>query len=194
MKNNFETKFKEKIGINFNQFYLEQKPKLIYHLMKYVGDEVLTEDYAEETFTQTLIKLDQYDNKKSQIQTWMYRIGLNLVIKDYKESKRLSTISLDQPQLNEVKLCNMIEGDTVSEKTLENNKLAKISKKIIKKLPPKYSEIMHLREIERWKYKDIATHMKMPLGTVKCRIKKGRSLIVHKLKKIDTISKIVGNE
>lgn len=196
MTNTFETKFHEKTGIEFNKFYHEQKPKLVYHLMKLINDKEIAEDFAEETFIVSLQKLDQYDKKRSKIQTWMYKIGMNLVRKDYKDNNKLPLVSIEKTTKNDLKIINILTDDNTSEleTKAENKKRAKLSKSIIKKLPDKYSEIMHLREIEKWKYKDIAKHLNIPLGTLKCRIKKGRDIIRHKLQKKNIIMEINGNE
>jgi RNA polymerase sigma-70 factor, ECF subfamily len=185
--NEYEQQFKEITGFDFNEFYKEHKPKLTWHLSSLTKDLRLAEDFADEAFVQSLVKLHQYDPKRgAQIHTWIYTIGRNLCIKDYKESQRLPATSLDKEYESNLTLANFLSYDDGKKELAKENELvhkAELVKKAIQELPPKYKEVMEMRELEHMQYKQIANSLDRNLSTVKSQIKKGRSLVVKKVER-----------
>jgi len=51
----------------------------------------------------------------------------------------------------------------------------------IDRLPPEFRETLILREIEDLSYKEIASVLKVPVGTVMSRLSRARSLLVREL-------------
>ena len=163
MKNNNELskEFQSKTGQKFDDFYHKYKPKLIWYLTKYTKDEKKSEDFADDAFTQALIKIGNFDKEKSQIHTWVYKIGENLVKKDFKDRKRMSVFSLDKDNSDNLNLINIIPNSDVHDKhEFETDhmviKKAEIVKDAILKLPEKYKKVMLMREIENRPYLEIA--------------------------------------
>ena len=162
MENNELSKnFELKTGINFNTFYNGYRNKLIWHLTKYTKDQDISQDFVDDAFTQALVKIDNFDNDKSQIHTWVYKIAENLVKKDFKDRNRLSLVSMDKENDDETHLT--ISGMLSDED--DNNKVetdlilikkAKIVKDTIMSLPEKYKTVMVMRELQKKSYTDIA--------------------------------------
>jgi RNA polymerase sigma-70 factor (ECF subfamily) len=182
-----EVKFKESTGLNFQEFYNDYKPKLRWHLASFTKDLQLAEDYTQEAFIQGLKKIDTFDPSKSQIQTWITTIGRNLVIKAHKESLRLPSVSMDK-DLDEdnTSLITFLPYDDGKEEIVKEKEIHYkygIVVESIEKLPPKYKEVMIMREIEKMPYKDIADKLERNLSTVKSQIRKGRQLIIDDVEK-----------
>lgn len=160
MNNDLAKNFEIKTGYKFIKFYNKYRPKLVYYLTRYTKDQELAEDFADDAFTQSLLKIDNYDKEKSQIHTWIYKIAENLVKKDFKDKKKLSIISFDKDNDDNLNLINVIPGDDIDNNVMEQNKIiikkAEIVKEAIYKLPDKYKKVMILREIENKPYLDIA--------------------------------------
>jgi len=86
--NQFETKFKDITGTNFNKFFVEQKPKLVWYLTRWTRDIELAEDFATEAFMQALEKIHTYNNEKAKFETWLYTIASNILKKNYQDSQK----------------------------------------------------------------------------------------------------------
>lgn len=183
----FEVKFKEATGCDFNEFYHDYKPKLRWHLNAFTKDLQLAEDFAQEAFIQGLRKIDTFDSSKSQIQTWITTIGRNLVIKAHKESQRLPSVSMDK-DLDEdsTSLITFLPYDDGSEEKIKDKETKckyKIVVDAIEELPNKYKEVMIMRELEKMPYKDIADRLDRNLSTIKSQIRKGRQLVIDGVEK-----------
>lgn len=155
----FEKKFKEKTGINFNKYYNQYKPKLTWYLTKYTKNIELAEEFANIAFVQSLEKIDSYDMKLSQFITWLTSIAVNIVIKDYKDKLRQNTTSLDYELNSNFTLNSILSYDDHSiENTIDKENIAKCNKikDVIYSLPDKYKKVMIMREIDKKPYKEIS--------------------------------------
>lgn len=156
-----EERFKKKTGLIFSEFYASYKPKLIWHLSRYTKNKEIAQDFADDAFTLSLLKIENYNNEKSQIHTWIYKIGENLVKKDYKDRLKMNVTSLDKENADNLNLINLIPNGSCEEILIKENdnvlnKKAEIIKDAINNLPEKYKRVMVLRELENKPYTDIA--------------------------------------
>lgn len=160
-KNELAKSFQLITGQKFEDFYHKYRPKLVWYLTKYTKDQEKAEDFADDAFTQALLKIDNYDKEKSQIHTWVYKIGENLVKKDFKDRKRMTVFSLDKDNNDNLNLINIIPNSDINDRhKFEMDhilvKKAEIVKDAIFQLPEKYKRVMVMREIENKSYLQIS--------------------------------------
>lgn len=159
IRNKLAENFEQKTGLKFESFYRKYRPKLVWYLTRYTKDQERAEDFADDAFTQALLKIDNYDSDKSQVHTWVYKIGENLVKKDYKDRKRLYAFSLDSETDNNLSLINVIPHNNDqydAEQELILDKKVDLVKESIFSLPEKYKRVMIMRELENKPYLEIA--------------------------------------
>lgn len=160
----YEKQFKEKTGLDFNDYYRKYRPKLVWFLMKYTKNKELAEDFAQDAFIQSLHKIHQYDVEKAGYITWLSKMARNLVIRNYNDQKRLPTTSIDKKLNNDSNLTDYIEyddGSTIKQQFNLSNHKAKLVKDTIDVLPFKYQKVMTMREINKMSYKDIAYNIRI---------------------------------
>jgi RNA polymerase sigma factor (sigma-70 family) len=159
INNDLEKNFEKITGLNFDTFYHKYRPKLVWYLTKFTKDQEKSEDFADDAFTQALLKIDNYNKEKSQVHTWLYKIGQNMVKKDFKDRKRMMVVSLDKENSDNLNLINIIphKSDSIDiENELILNEKVNIVKDTIFELPEKYKKVMILRELENKPYLEIA--------------------------------------
>jgi len=190
--NELEKQFESRTGINFQHFYKNHKPKLIWYITKYTKDSGIAEDHVEDAFIQALLNIETYkrpDEGGAQLNTWIYKIAENIVKKVHKDQERLPTDSMDKDLATNFSLSNVIAYDDSKKSTDEYNifvKKANIIKDAIFNLPEKdskYRTVLIMREIEGMQYKEISDDLNINLSTIKSQIKKGRTIIRKKVEK-----------
>ena len=62
----------------------------------------------------------------------------------------------------------------------------KIIQDAINELPPRFKEVIILRDIQELSYEDIGSILRIPLGTVKSRVNRARLKLQSKLKDLKT--------
>jgi RNA polymerase sigma factor (sigma-70 family) len=162
--NKYERKFRDVTGYEFSRYYNEYYPKLSWYLTsRYTKDTEKSEDFANQAFMQALEKIDTYDKEKSKLITWLTKIAINLVIKDWKDSHKHYHVSLERDDDDAPNIINTLRGDDDEEKLQiekENSKKCEIVYDVINNLQDKYKKVMVMREVERKSYKDIADSIK----------------------------------
>lgn len=201
--NELEQKFEERTGINFQTFYKNYKPKLMWYITRYTKDSDIAEDHVEDAFIQALLNISTYkrpDEGGAQVNTWIYKIAENIVKKAHKDNEKLPTNSLDKELSENFHLSNLIPYEDGKKHMDEYNvfiKKANIIKETIYSLPEKdskYKKVLIMREIEGMAYKEISEELNINLSTIKSQIKKGRNIVKKKvLKKFQEID-IHGDE
>lgn len=190
--NELEKQFETRTGINFQFFYKNHKPKLIWYITKYTKDSSIAEDHVEDAFIQALLNIETYkrpDEGGAQLNTWIYKIAENIVKKVHKDQERLPTDSMDKDLATNFSLSSIIAYDDDKTSTQDYNvfvKKANIIKDTIFNLPEKdskYRTVLIMREIEGMQYKEISDDLNINLSTIKSQIKKGRTIIKKKIEK-----------
>lgn len=158
-KNKLADTFEDVTGQNFEAFYRKYRPKLVWYLTRYTKDQEKAADFADDAFLQALVKIGNYDKDKSQVHTWVYKIGENMVKKDYKDKKKMMMFSLDKENSDNLNIVNILPqhdelADTEGNFVLD--KKADLVRETIFSLPEKYKRVMILRELENKPYLEIA--------------------------------------
>lgn len=195
--NELEKQFEERTGTNFQNFYKNYKPKLMWYISRYTKDSEVAEDHVEDAFIQALLNINTYKRPEeggAQVNTWIYKIAENIVKKAHKDSERLPTNSLDKEMAENFNLSNLIPYDDGKRHVEEYNVFVKkynYIKETIYNLPEKdskYKKVLIMRELEGMAYKEISEELNINLSTIKSQIKKGRNIIKKKvLKKFQEI-------
>jgi len=155
----FEKKFEDKTGLEFNDYYKQYKPKLSWYLTRYTKNIESAEEFADMAFIQGLEKIDSYKNELAQFITWVTSIAVNLVIKDYKDRQKSNLTSIDKEISENLTLSAFLKHEDNDEDKIlheENKAKCDLIKNVIYSLPDKYKKVMILRELDRKPYKDIA--------------------------------------
>lgn len=186
--NELSKRFETYTGIKFESFYRKYRPKLVFHLNKYTKDSEISEDFADDAFTQTLLKIDKYDKEKSQIHTWIFKIAENLVKKDFKDKNRMTVFSIDKENDENLstksRITNSKDDTTDIETQFIVSKKAELIEKAIYSLPEKYKRVMIMRELMNKPYLEIA---ELCSKEINFNIRNQ----IHDLKSIAEYSKIV---
>jgi len=190
--NELERQFEERTGLNFQIFYKNYKPRLMWYISRYTKDPEIAEDHVEDAFIQALLNISTYkrpDEGGAQVNTWIYKIAENIVKKAHKDSERLPTNSLDKEMAENFNLSNIIPYDDGKRHIDEYNifvKKANFIKETIYNLPEKdskYKKVLIMREIEGMAYKEISEELNINLSTIKSQIKKGRNIVKKRVQK-----------
>jgi len=120
--------------------------------------------------------------------TWVTTITRNLLVDHFRKSKQdRMTDSLDAtPSEHEdaLPLSEKIEDKAPTADTgVQSPETRELVHSALQKLSPELREAVILRDLQDMDYKDIATVLKVPEGTVKSRINRGRAELARLLQR-----------
>ena len=162
---------------------VRQYHQRIYNLAyRFTGRFDEAEDLAQEIFLKVYRSLSSYRPESGALATWMVRVGRNHLIDHYRKYKteRTRTESLeaeyDKAEENPARYSSPA-------KALEQRELSERVHAALLRISEDLREAVILRDLEEFTYEEIADMLKLPLGTVKSRINRGRAELARILKK-----------
>jgi RNA polymerase sigma-W factor len=151
-------------------------------ILRMVRSREEAQDLTQETFIKAFNSLSSF-NAEYAFSTWLYKIAVNSCI-DHFRKKRIKAYPLDNPIAGkDGELSREFADSSQGPESglLNQEKSAQIQEAILA-LPEKYREAIILRHAQDKSYEEIAAILKVPIGTVKVRIFRGREILKKKLR------------
>ena len=143
------------------------------------------EDLTQEVFIRVYRSLDQYNPKQGDLQNWLMRLARNLIIDDYRKRQRApQDEAADDLEDHQYHL--RAAGNTV-QREMERRELGVQVQAGIDKLSHDLRTCVILRDIEELSYQEIVDLLKIPEGTVKSRINRGRIELAKILRRMRVV-------
>ena len=147
---------------------------------RFAGSAEDADDLTQEVFIKMYKTLGSYDVERGAFMTWVTTITRNLLVDHFRKGKHdRQTDSLDAtPGQDE-------DGRTLGEQIEDRSRISPDQQvrsreageavhEALQKLSPELREAVILRDLQDMDYKEIAQVLKVPEGTVKSRINRGR--------------------
>jgi len=143
------------------------------------------EDLTQEVFIRVYRSLDQYNPKQGDLQNWLMRLARNLVIDDYRKRQRAPQDEAADDL--EVHQYHLRAAGSSAQREMERRELGAQVQAGIDKLSPDLRTCVILRDIEELSYQEIVDLLKIPEGTVKSRINRGRIELAKILRRMRVV-------
>ncbi|HYL13563.1 MAG TPA: sigma-70 family RNA polymerase sigma factor [Terriglobales bacterium] len=155
---------------------------------RFAGSTDDAQDLTQDVFIKMYKTLDTYDVGRGAFMTWVTTITRNLLVDHFRKSKHdRVTDSLDAaPSEHEDA---MPLSDRIQDKSLppdarvQTREAGEAVHLALQKLSPELREAVILRDLQDMDYKEIATVLRVPEGTVKSRINRGRAELARLLQR-----------
>jgi RNA polymerase sigma factor (sigma-70 family) len=161
-------------SIEFDQIVLTNSDYLKPFAFTLTRDSETAKDLFQETMFKAFANKEKY-HVGTNIKAWLYTIMRNIFINDYRRKSKQNTV-LDNTS-NEFLLNS---NQLAINNTAENNLKVKEIYQFVHQLPDifRYPFLLYF---EGYKYNEIASLLKEPLGTIKSRIHFARKLLKEQI-------------
>ena len=155
---------------------------------RFAGDAENAQDLTQEVFIKMYRTLNTYDSGKGAFMTWVTTITRNLLVDHFRKSKgdRL-TDSIDQPvsEHEDAQPLSAQIADTglPPDAAVQSRETGEMVHLALQKLSPELREAVILRDLQDMDYREIASALRVPEGTVKSRINRGRAELARLLQR-----------
>jgi RNA polymerase sigma-70 factor (ECF subfamily) len=120
---------------------------------------------------------------------WLYRIMTNTFIDRQRHRKRAGkTVSLDAPTSgdeSDIPAREIADWESDPEGQYLKDVFTEPLQKALDALPPEFRMVMILADVEEFSYEEISEMMGTPVGTVRSRLHRARSMVRNRLTKAD---------
>jgi RNA polymerase sigma-70 factor (ECF subfamily) len=153
---------------------------------RFTSSPEAAEDLTQEVFIRIYRTLDQYDAKQGDLSNWLMRLARNLIIDDYRHRQRNPQNSMADA-VDDHSYHLRAVGNS-AQKEMERRELCTQVQEGIDKLPEDLRTCVILRDIEELSYQEIVDTLKIPEGTVKSRINRGRIELAKILRRMRVVT------
>jgi RNA polymerase sigma-70 factor (ECF subfamily) len=153
---------------------------------RFTGSADEAQDLSQEVFIRVYRTLDSYEPARASFMTWVATMTRNLLVDHFRKSKHdrqtdsLESSISDEPDavtLGE-QLQDVSAGPDVR---LQSRETREMVQRALQRISPELREAVILRDLQDMDYKEIALALKVPEGTVKSRINRGRTELARLL-------------
>ena len=155
---------------------------------RFAGASDDAQDLTQEVFIKMYRTLDSYDAERGAFTTWITTMTRNLLVDHFRKTKQdrvtdsLDTVASEHEDA-------MPLGDKIPDAGpgpdahVQSREVGETVHKALQKLSPELREAVILRDLQDMDYRDIAGVLKVPEGTVKSRINRGRAELARLLQR-----------
>ena len=145
---------------------------------KFVGRHDEAEDLTQEIFLKVFKSLDTFD-RRANFQTWLISVSRNLCIDHYRSvRKERETIDRDM----DAGRLTPASADPGPMARLEQRDRVDLLRRALARLPEALRTAVVMRDLQERSYQEIAERLRLPEGTVKSRINRGRAELARQVR------------
>jgi RNA polymerase sigma-70 factor (ECF subfamily) len=164
----------------WEQIVRQHRRKVFNLAYKFVGRHDEAEDLTQDIFLRIFKALHTFD-RRANFQTWLISISRNLCIDHYRSlRKERATMARDVDASN----LSPASPDRGPDRQLEQVNLKALIRQALAELPAGLREAVVLRDLQEFSYLEIAERLKLPEGTVKSRINRGRLELARQITRL----------
>lgn len=153
---------------------------------RFTGSADDAEDLTQDVFIRVYKSLKSYDLERGAFGTWVTTMTRNMLVDHFRKSKyERVTDSLEAAPGGDEDAQTL--GDQLQDtrrspdEHIEGREAQKLVHQALQKLSPELREAVILRDLQDLDYKEIAGILRVPEGTVKSRINRGRTELARLL-------------
>src|SRR6266545_1806469 len=158
--------------------YIDQLYRVAFNLTKSRAD---AEDLVQETYLRAFDKYEQFE-LGTNLKAWLTKILYNLFVNRYHRDRK--TVSIDQPVDDEKTppIDSMKSSAPGPELQFLQTELREKLKEALSELSEDFATPIILVDIGECSYAEVAEIISCPIGTVRSRLFRGRSILADKLR------------
>jgi RNA polymerase sigma-70 factor (ECF subfamily) len=155
---------------------------------RFAGSAEDAQDLTQEVFIKVYRTVGSFDGEKASFGTWVTTVTRNLLVDHFRKTRNdRATDSMDTvrgadedgPTLAD----RLADGAPGPQVHLESRERREMVQRALQQISPDLREAVILRDLQDMDYREIAQVLKVPEGTVKSRINRGRAELARLLQR-----------
>jgi RNA polymerase sigma-70 factor (ECF subfamily) len=148
---------------------------------RFTGRDAEAQDLTQEVFLRVFRSLKSYRAAEGSFATWLSRLTRNLLIDNYRRTRQDRVTDSIEEQLPTLE--QGVASSSRPDRLVAGREASEILQGALQKLSPELRETLILRDLQEMEYREIAQVLKIPEGTVKSRLNRGRAELGRILRK-----------
>jgi RNA polymerase sigma-70 factor (ECF subfamily) len=148
---------------------------------RFTNSDNESQDLTQEVFLRVFKTLGSFRSGEGCFADWLTRLTRNLLVDHYRRTKRDRLTDGIEDKLSVLEERNAQGSRT--DGLLAGREAGELLQSALQKLSPELREAVILRDLQELEYREIATVLNVPEGTVKSRLNRGRAELAKVLKR-----------
>jgi RNA polymerase sigma-70 factor (ECF subfamily) len=148
---------------------------------RFTNSDNESQDLTQEVFLRVFKTLGSFRSGEGCFAVWLTRLTRNLLVDHYRRTKRDRLTDGIEDKLSVLEERNAQGSRT--DGLLAGREAGELLQSALQKLSPELREAVILRDLQELEYREIATVLNVPEGTVKSRLNRGRAELAKVLKR-----------
>ena len=154
---------------------------------RFTGSTHESEDLTQEVFLKVYGNLSSFDLARGSFQTWLTTLTRNLLVDHFRRGRQQrATDSIDAgwEDSSELRMSDRLaDPQPGPHQRAASREIERMVQHALTKISPELREAVILRDLQDLDYKEIAQVLRIPEGTVKSRISRGRAELARLLER-----------
>ena len=154
---------------------------------RFTGSSHDSEDLTQEVFLKVYGNLSNFDLSRGSFQTWLTTLTRNLLVDHFRRGRQQrATDSIDAgwEESGELPMSyRLADPQPGPHQHAAAREIERMVQQALTKISPELREAVILRDLQDLDYKEIAQVLRIPEGTVKSRISRGRAELARLLER-----------
>ena len=157
----------------FTALYRRRQAAVYRFAIQMTGNVVVAEDVTQEVFMALIEHARRFDAERGSVASFLYGIARNLVLRRLERDRGNSGLDAAAEEI--------AGGEDLLEDLTRRETVDQVRRAVLS-LPPVYREAVVLCDLQDTSYEDAAAALDCPVGTVRSRLNRGRSMLAQKLR------------
>lgn len=150
--------------------------------LRFTGRTDQAQDLTQDVFLRVFRSLKSFDLGSGTFRVWLTSLTRNLLIDHYRKTRKEKMVDSIEERTTELEEAGSAAGRP--EGRVAGREAGELLRTALARLSPELREAVILRDLEEMEYREIADVLKVPDGTVKSRISRGRTELARVLRKL----------
>jgi RNA polymerase sigma-70 factor (ECF subfamily) len=164
----------------FGEIYDRRQGGIYRYALRMTGSEAIAEDVTHDVFIELMRDGEQFNDELGSLKSYLFGMARHRVLRRLKIEKNM--ISIDGAEGDDENFDDRLMASADPFMDLARDETVGLVRQAILSLPAHFREVIVLCELQELNYQDAARLIECPIGTVRSRLNRARTLLVEKLR------------
>jgi len=173
----------------FKLLYRRTQPAIYRYALRMSGNPAMAEDVTQEVFMALIRDTKRFDPSRGTLGGYLFGVARNHLRKRWEQERRSVPLAADVEESGMAgpARANGNGFPASAHDELVSSETAARVREAIATLPENYREAVVLCELEEMSYEEAAVALDCPIGTVRSRLHRARTMLMEKLRERQTV-------
>jgi RNA polymerase sigma-70 factor (ECF subfamily) len=165
----------------FEALYNRRQGGIYRYALRMTGSETIAEDVTQDVFLSLIKDSGRYQSDRGTVKSYLYGMVRHRVLRRLERERTMVSIEALREE-DEGAMDQHLRATDDPFVDLARDEVVDLVRQAVLSLPANFREVIVLCHLQEMNYAEVAEVLACPIGTVRSRLNRARTLLVEKLK------------